>query len=170
MKKVAAKFEIISSDYEEDMTLDLSPEKLAMTLARGKALDVVKKVDDGIVIGIDTFVTFKNHVLGKPKDKKDAEKMLKLLSNKIQKVWSGIAIIDAKTKKELTDYDVSEVKFKQLSEKEIKEYVETGEGLDKAGSYAIQENGDKFVEYYKGSFSNMIGLPVEKLKKNLEKF
>jgi len=162
-------FTIVPSDYEEDMTLKLSPANLVKTLAYGKAADVAKKYKDGIVIGVDTIVVFKGKKLGKPKSKQEAYSALKSFSGKSQKVYSGVALIDCKSGDEIIDYDVSKVKFRKMSDMEIRKYIATGEPMDAAGSYKIQELGSVFVESVKGCYPNVMGLPVRKLYKGLTK-
>ena len=93
--------------------------------------------------------------------------MLMKLSGNYHSVFSGLAVIDMQKGKDLVGYDKTEVKFKDLSEKEINNYVDSGEPLDKAGAYGIQESGGAFVESVKGSFSNVVGLPKELLTKFL---
>jgi len=168
-QEMGLEFDIVPSDYEEDMTMKLSPEKLAMTLAYGKAADVAKKTKEGVVIGIDTFIVFNGEKLGKPKTKEKAFKLLKSFSGKKLKVISGLALIDCKTKKEIKDYDVSEVKLRKMSDEEINTYIATGEPLDKAGAFAIQGLGSIFIESIKGSYTNIVGFPVGCLYKNLKK-
>ena len=106
LRQIGLKFEIVPSNYEEDMTLKLLPNKLAMFLARGKAYDVAKRKKSGIVIGVDTFVVLNKEVIGKPHNKIKAKETLQKISNKTLKVYSGVAIIDAKTKKEIIDYEI----------------------------------------------------------------
>ncbi len=131
--------------------------------ALGKAKEVSVKHKDSIIIGCDTIVAFNNEFLGKPLTPDNAYVMLKKLSGNCHCVFSGLAVIDTQLPKELVGYDKTEVKFKVLSEKEIKDYVESGGPLDKAGAYGIQECGETFVESVKGSFSNVVGLPKELL-------
>jgi len=140
-----------------------------MALAYGKALDVAKRYKKGIVIGVDTIVVFKGKKLGKPKNDQDAFKMLKSFSNKSQKVYSGMALIDCKTGKTIKDYEVSKVKFRKMTDLEIKKYIQTGEPKDKAGAYAIQELASIFIERVNGCYSNIMGLPIQKLYQNLKK-
>jgi len=170
LQQIGLEFDIIPSKYEEDMTLKLSPRKLAMTLAKGKASEVANRVNKGIVIGVDTFITFGNKKIGKPKNRVDAKRILRTISGKTLKVYSGLAIIDAKSGKELVDYEVTKVKIRKLSKKEIDRYVATKEPLDKAGAFAIQGMGAIFVERIKGCYSNVIGLPLHLLTQNLLKF
>lgn len=168
-QEMGLEFEIVPSDYEEDMTMKLSPKNLAMTLAYGKALDVAKKFKEGVVIGIDTFIVFKGKKLGKPKSKEEAFNLLKSFSGKKLEVISGLALIDCKTKKEIKDYEISGVKLRKMSDEEIKIYIGTGEPMDKAGAFAIQGLGSIFIEDIQGSYTNIVGFPVSCLYKNLKK-
>lgn len=168
LKQIGLDFKIIPSNYEEDMTLKMSPAKLVKFLARSKSLEVANRTKKGIVIGVDTFVVYKNKKFGKPKNKKDAKEMLRKISNKKVKIYSGISIINAKTKKELLDYEVTKVKIKRLSETEINKYINSKEPMDKAGAFAIQGLGAIFITSIKGCYSNAIGLPLHKLKILLE--
>ena len=145
----------------------LDPEALVCHNALGKAKEVAEKYKDSIIIGCDTIVTFNNEILGKPLTPDNAHVMLMKLSGNYHSVFSGLAVIDTQKNRELVGYDKTEVKFKDLSEKEINDYVESGEPLDKAGAYGIQECGGAFVESIKGSFSNVVGLPKELLAKFL---
>jgi len=169
LEQIGLQFEIIPSGYEEDMSLDLSNEELAKTLAYNKAKDVVDKVENGVVIGSDTFIVFSGKRIGKPRDEKDAKEILQMISGQTVTIYSGLAIINKQNKKEITDFEITDVKIKELTEKEIKEYIETGEPLDKAGAFAIQGRGAIFIEKINGCFSNVIGLPLYKLYTNLLK-
>jgi len=161
--------EVIPSDYEEDMKMNLSPKELAKVLAYGKAKDVSDKLKDGIVIGVDTFLVYKGNKIGKPHTKENAYKMLKMFSGKTIEVYSGVALINAKTKEEIKDYEVSKFKFKDLSDKEIKDYIATGEPLDKAGAIAIQGLGSIFIREVHGCYANIVGFPIHNIYKNLQK-
>ena len=160
---------MVPSDFEEDMSQKLSNKDLVMTLALGKAKAVADKFKKGIVIGADTFVVYGGKRIGKPKDKNDARKMLRLLSGKTMKIYSGLAVIDVQNKKELLDCEVALVKMSKLSNKEIDDYIKTGEPLDKAGAFAVQGIGDVFIEKISGCYSSVVGLPLRSLYKNLKK-
>jgi septum formation protein len=140
-----------------------------MTLAYGKAQDVAKKRTEGIVLGIDTFISFKGEKLGKPHTKEKAFKLLKKFSGKKLQVYSGVALIDCKTKKEIRDYEVSEVYFRKISDEEINNYIKTGEPLDKAGAFAIQGLGSIFIKKVNGCYANIVGFPITNIYKNLSK-
>ncbi|MBT5022324.1 septum formation inhibitor Maf [Candidatus Woesearchaeota archaeon] len=170
LQQIGLEFKIVPSNYEEDMTLDLLPHKLAMVLARGKAVDVADRLKSGIVIGVDTFIVLGKHRIGKPHTADVAKKTLRKISGKVLKIYSGVAIIDASTGKELVDYELTKVKMRKMSKKDIEQYVATGEPLDKAGAFAIQGRGAVFVEKLEGCNSNVIGLPLHKLVQMLNKF
>ena len=169
LQQIGLKFEIVPSKYEEDMTLKLPPHELAMVLARGKAFEVAERIKSGIIIGVDTFVVLGKKVIGKPHNKVKAKETLKKISNKTLKVYSGVAIIDAKTKKEIIDYEISKVKIRKISSLEIKKYIDTKEPLDKAGAFGMQGLGAIFVAKIDGCYSNVVGLPLHNLTKNLAK-
>lgn len=168
-QQMGLEFEIVPSDYEEDMTLDLAPEELAKTLAYGKATDIAKKNSEGIVLGIDTFISFEGKKLGKPKTEEKARELLKNFSGKELLVYSGVAIIDCATKNEIRDFEVSKVKFRDLTDLEIDLYIKTGEPLDKAGAFAIQGLGSVFIEKIDGCYANIVGFPIANIYKNLQK-
>jgi len=153
-------------EFKEKLS-GLDPEALVCHNALGKAKEVAEKYKDSIIIGCDTIVTFNNEILGKPLTPDNARVMLMKLRGNYHNVFSGLAVIDMQKNRELVGYDKTEVKFKDLSEREINEYVESGEPLDKAGAYGIQECGGVFVESIKGSLSNVVGLPKELLTKFL---
>lgn len=140
-------------------------------LAISKAKEVFKKVEKDyeelIVIGGDTVVFFNGKILGKPKDEEDAYNMLKKLQNNVNYVYSGLAVIIKKDGKviEKNDYTKTAVYIKKMTDNEIKEYIETKEPLDKAGSYAIQGIGRKFIDKIEGSYNSVVGLDTEKLVK-----
>jgi septum formation protein len=168
-QQMGLEFEIVPSDYEEDMSIDLGPADLAMTLAYGKAKDVANKNENGIVLGIDTFISFNGQKLGKPKTEEKARELLKSFSGKELQVYSGVALIDCETKEEIKDFEVSEVKFRELSNDEIEQYIKTGEPLDKAGAFAIQGLGGIFIEKINGCYANIVGFPISNIYKNLAK-
>lgn len=168
-QQMGLEFEIIGSDYEEDMTMDLSAEDLVKTLSYGKAKDVADRVKRDIVLGIDTFVYFDGKKIGKPKTEEKAIEILKILSGKTIQVLSGVVLIDCDFNKEIIDFEVSEVKIREISDDEIIKYVKTGEPLDKAGAFAIQGLGSVFVEKINGCYSNIIGFPIANIYKNLKK-
>ena len=160
-------FKIEESNYMEDMTEKIPAQKLVQKLALGKAMDVAKKHKNAIIIGADSFVVLGKEFLGKPHTPQKAEEMLKKISGKKHQLITGIAIIDTKKNKIITDYEITEVWFKKLTVKEIEEYIKTGEPLDKAGGYAIQKLGCLFIRKINGGYTNVVGLPINKIYEHL---
>lgn len=166
LARLTEEFNIIISDFDESKVIfngDCS--KYVMDLAEGKAGFVAKNLNyDALIIGCDTVVTYNGEVLGKPKNEDDAFEMLNRLSGKVHKVYSGIAVIDTKKGRVTRDYACTEVKFSSITDEEILKYISSGEPMDKAGAYGIQGFGGVFVEWIKGDFYNVVGLPINKLK------
>ena len=167
---VGIDFEIDPSNYEEDMTLPMYPHDLVMHLSHGKAADVAARHTGGLILGADSIVVYGDQRLGKPYTSERAIEMLKMLSGKQHQVVTGFTLIDLDNDKTISKAVSTEVFFKDLSDQEIEEYVATGEPLEKAGAYAIQQNGKKFVDKIEGSETNIAGLPVEELMKTLKEF
>ncbi len=168
MDVLGLNFEIKVSDCEENIDVSHNVHDIVMSLSLQKAQSVAKITDEScIVIGADTVVSYGNEILGKPKDADDAIRTLKLLSGKTHSVYTGFTIIDTSDNKTVTDYEKTDVKFKELTEKEIIDYVNTNDPLDKAGSYSIQGIASSFVEKLDGDYNNVVGLPIYKLSKYL---
>lgn len=164
LEQIGLEFRIVTSNVREDIEYKNNPGQFVEKLALMKAQDVARKLSPGpLVIGADTIVLGDNGILGKPKDKSEAFTMLEMLSDKVHKVLTGIAIVDAAGKISLVSHEVTEVKFRAISGDEIEAYVNTGEPMDKAGGYGIQGKGALFVEKINGCYFNVVGLPVSKL-------
>lgn len=170
LRKERIEFEILIPDNIEKDELFGDPVSHVLELSRKKAESVAKKVENGLVLGADTIVVLDDKILGKPKDKKEAKSILKSLSGRYHKVYTGITLIHKKSGKTESDYGCTKVKFNQLKKEDILKYIATGEPLDKAGAYGIQGMGSFLVENIEGDLDNVIGLPLKKLKKLLEKF
>jgi septum formation protein len=170
LKQIGLRFQIDVSEIDERQFKKLAPESLVKKLSQEKAKKVAKRHDGAIIIAADTLVVLGSEIIGKPKDKKDAIKMLKKLSGKVHTVITGFTVFDPGLKKEVTEMVKSRVKFKKMSDEEIETYVKTKEPLDKAGGYGIQDKGAVFIEKVEGDFFNVVGLPVFSLCKELQKF
>lgn len=168
LEQIGLVFEIVVSDYEEKPDHSLPPHKIVQQLSLGKAKSVAQHHKEAIIIGADTIVTFDGKVIGKPKDKADAIKTLRLLSNNTHVIITGLSIIDATSGKCITKSVKTSVKMKKLTEHEIQRYTETKEPLDKAGSYGIQEKGAVLIERISGDYSNVVGLPIPALVRSLK--
>jgi septum formation protein len=167
--KIIKKFAVIPPGFDESGVNIRDPVRRAILSATGKALSVAKNVKDSLVIGGDTVVSLGEELFGKPRDEKDAYRILSRLSGTEHTVVSAVAVVNTTTDKVLSDYDSTRVKLKKISDDEILAYISTGEGMDKAGAYAIQEEGDKFIEYIQGDYQTVVGLPLKKLKRILKK-
>jgi septum formation protein len=172
LNQIGLKFEVVPSNYEEDMSLNMSPRKLAEFLSLHKALEVAsrKKRIDGVVIAADTFVVYKNHRLGKPHTEAKALETLRMLNGKVHSVITGFTIIDLKTDKRVTKSAETKLYFRKLSDKQLKRYISYGETLDKAGAYAIQGLGAILIKKIIGDYYNVVGLPLADLLDELKKF
>ncbi|MDD3119840.1 MAG: Maf family protein [Candidatus Gracilibacteria bacterium] len=170
LKNLGLEFEIIPSHYDEDMSLDLEPLELAKYLSFGKAQDVASRIDDGVIIGADTFVIINGKILGKPGNNENARKMLKEINGKRISVISGYTIIDIKNNKKISNSREDFVYIKNMTQEEINNYVKTGEPLDKAGAFAIQGFGALIVEKIEGNYHSIIGLPLFSLFEDLKDF
>ena len=169
LEQIGLKFEIKESEYEEDMQANKDPIELAKFLAFKKAEEVAKNYDDSIVIGADCFIIYQGKSVGKPKNKAEAKEMLKQFSGKEHKVVTGFAIVDTKTDKVIKDCGEAKVKFKELNDKEINDYIATGEPLDKAGAYGIHNRGAVLIESISGDYYSVVGLPLNKIYLALQK-
>ena len=170
LQRFVRKFEIILGYAEEFQPEHLSPREACMLNAYRKARAVAKQFPDALVIGADTEVCLGRRVFGKPKDRADAERMLFELEGKEHKVITGVCLIHLRRHRQRTFAVTTCVTFKSLGADDIAEYLDKINPLDKAGAYAIQEHGELIVRKTEGSVSNVVGLPVERLKKELEKF
>ena len=163
-------FDIDIGDFEEDMTQAVPPQKLAQKLALGKALSVVSRHPDALVIGADTFLYIDGTVLGKPHTAEKAREMLQVLNGKSHLVFTGYAIVDTRSGERFTGVSESTVWFRHVSPDEIEQYIETGEPLDRAGGYAIQGGGAAFVERIEGDYWGIVGLPLCAVVQKLQEF
>jgi len=161
LKEVIADFEVIPSSGEEIFHPDLTPRENAITVACAKAQAVAKDHPNHFIIGADTIVVLNDEIIGKPKDTDDARNILKRLSGKRHQVITGVVVVHSTL---LKDAGVSEVNIRILNDDEIARYVATGEPMDKAGAYAIQGKGAFMVDSYSGSYSNIVGLPLNIIK------
>ncbi|MDI3534243.1 MAG: nucleoside triphosphate pyrophosphatase [Thermosediminibacterales bacterium] len=170
LERMGLRFEVIPSSIEEkEFNYNMPPEMLACKLALLKSEQVAKQQKNSLVIGADTIVV-QDKVFGKPENKKDAYWMLKSLTGKPHQVITGLAVIDSETGDKKVEYEKTVVYMRQISDEEIKAYINTGEPMDKAGAYGIQGLGGLFVEKIDGCFFNVVGLPVSKLYTILKNF
>lgn len=162
LENIGLKFDIVVSSADESrIDRSIPPEMLVKELAMLKAAESAKYAKNGTyVIGADTVVVFEGKILEKPKDSLDAENMLKMLSGKEHDVYTGVCIFRTDDAYAVCRYEKTVVKFKKLSEETVKNYVKTGEPMDKAGAYGIQGKGALLVKGIEGDYFNVVGLPV----------
>ncbi len=168
LKTVVNDFGIITTDIDEEKSYILPPLEAVIDIAKRKGLEARKEHPNDIIISADTIVVLDNQIIGKPKDKQDAERILKLLSGKTHQVITAYYIFN---KKEIIHrYVISDVTFNKLSDDLIKRYVQSGSPLDKAGAYGVQDN-DKYpiISRVIGSVDNVIGFPIKEIKEDLDK-
>jgi len=161
-------FEVCTPDVDENVPGHARD--IVRTLAVRKGRAAAKAYTDGVIIASDTLVSLEGEPLGKPADEADAYRMLRLLSGREHEVFTGVCIIDAATGREESAVDRTGVRFRELSDDEINQYIATGEPMDKAGAYAIQGGAGVFVSRLNGSFENVVGFPVQVVRELLAHF
>ena len=162
-------FKVMTDNSPEEVIMGEKPEETVKRLAKQKAENVAGEItDDAVVIAADTMVALDGQVLGKPCDEKEAYNMLKMLSGNTHQVYTGVAVIDTKSGKIINEYETTGVKFRTLLDDEIKAYIKSGEPMDKAGAYGIQELGALFIQGIEGDYFNVVGLPLCRLGRILK--
>lgn len=166
LELVGVPFETVVSNVHEDAP-PLDPSGRVLLLSRRKAEDVASRLGGGLVLGADTVVVVDGEVLGKPRHAQDAREMLCRLAGRDHEVFTGLTLIDAREGRSLSDFEVTLVRMRPLSQRETDWYVSTGEPMDKAGAYGIQGRGAVLIERIQGCFYNVVGLPLAKLTRML---
>ncbi|MFB3896401.1 MAG: nucleoside triphosphate pyrophosphatase [bacterium] len=170
LTQIGLKYRIVPSHIDESKYTNSNPIRTARQLAIAKAKVVAQKYRTGIIIGADTIVVIDRQILGKPKDKHDARKLLSILSGRTHRVITGLAVLDVKSNRIKLGHSITYVTFRKLAQKEIDEYIATGDPFDKAGSYGIQGKGALFVDRITGDYFNVVGLPLVLLSRLLKPF
>lgn len=169
LKILKLKFRSISVDVDESLIENEIPIDTVLRLSKIKLNKAKEKVKSGIIITADTIVVLDGIIINKPKDEKDAERILKKLSGRTHLVYTGFAIYNNFNNKSIFDYETTEVTFRKLEHKEILDYIKSGSPMDKAGAYGIQDDfGAVFIEKIHGCYYNVVGLPLHKLYKRLK--
>lgn len=164
------KFDVVTSEAAELEHEHLTVPELCQLNAYRKARAVAKRHPDAVVLGADTLVYLGTRAFGKPASKHAAEAMLKSLQGRTHRVATGVCLVHLRAHRAYTFVDITEVRFKRLNAAAIQDYLERVNPLDKAGGYAIQEHGERIVKGIVGSRSNVVGLPVERLEIELNRF
>lgn len=165
LKNLIETFDIIPSDADEAMPDGISPADCAAEIARRKVFDIKARFPESVIIGADTIVVLDNKILGKPRDAEDAFNMLSALSGNTHTVYTGLTVSFGDTT--IVAAEATKVTFRTLTPDMIRRYIATGEPMDKAGAYGIQDKGALLVEKIDGDYFNVVGLPVCRLSKIL---
>jgi septum formation protein len=153
-------FTVETPDIDESELPREAPAEYVQRLSRDKAATIAARHDEGVIVAADTTVAFKGRIIGKPRDEAEAREMLQALQGEQHRVLTGVTVQDAATGKAITDLCESKVRLRAMSEAEIEAYVESGDPLDKAAAYAIQNVEFAPVEVVVGCPANVMGLPL----------
>lgn len=170
LKQMGLEFKVVPSEAEEDHILRTDFEDLVQRNALNKGRLVAQKYPNALVISADTIVVCDNVIMGKPQNEEDAFRMLQALSGRTHRVYTGVGLFRERYEQQLLEAVCTKVRFRALSEEEIRAYIDTGEPFDKAGGYGIQGQGAMLVESIDGCYYNVVGLPVAKLFVMLKTF
>jgi 23S rRNA (uracil1939-C5)-methyltransferase len=170
LKKALRSFRVVPSGFDESTLEEEDPVRFAVAAAVAKAREVGGRFPGSLVIGADTIVSVDGEIFGKPQDREDARGMLRRLSGRDQLVITGVALYRKSEERLLAGHETTRVRFKALSDAEIDAYLDTGDHIDKAGSYAVQEIGDAFVDEMEGDYDNVVGFPVAKFRALFDEF
>jgi len=160
-------FKVLPAAVDEVSHDHLSPLEVCQLNAHRKARAVAKKIPDALVLGADTLVFLDNEILGKPRNLADAKNMLSRLQGRMHQVVTGVCLMHLRAHREKIFAVSTDVLFHPLSARQIRDYLGKSNPLDKAGAYAIQQGGENIISETSGSFSNVVGLPIEKLREEL---
>ena len=161
-------FQVISADVPEDQIAGELAQDMAMRLSLEKASALAERLTDGLIIGADSTVVLDGEVLGKPADADDAWRMLRRLSGTQHQVMTGLSVVNAATGDSQTDWMASDIKLRTLSEAEMDASIRSGTPFDKAGAYAVQDRDLRPAKWWKGCYSNIVGLPLCRLLEMLQ--
>ncbi len=168
LKQLNLKFKTVDLHFHEKINAGEDPVFIVKRLSIEKLNNALLKIKRGIIITADTIVVIDNHILGKPKNKVDAKRILKKLSGRTHFVYTGFTIYNSSNNKIITDFEKTLVTFRNLEDSEIDEYISTGSPMDKAGAYGIQDDfGAVFIEKINGCYYNVVGLPLAKVYHSL---
>ncbi len=164
LRQLGLEFQVMPSDIPELQGGSLSAGEVAQINAYRKARGISKKLPDAVVVGVDTVVAADNQIFGKPATIREAEQMLLALQGREHQVVTGVCLIHLRGHRQKVFFEQTDVTFRRLTLKQIRHYHSQTNPLDKAGGYGIQDQGDVLVEAISGSFTNVIGLPLERFQ------
>jgi len=163
-------FENLSPNVDEKADVDLTARELTLRNAIRKGIWVARQHRDKVVLAADTLVVLEDSIIGKPRDLADAAQILRRLSGRVHEVCSAVFICHLATARSTTFDEISRVRFRRLSQSKIDDYLHKINPLDKAGAYAAQGHGSEIIEGIEGSYTNVVGLPMEKTTAALAQF
>ncbi len=155
-------------DDPSALPANLQPADFAEALSIQKANAVAQKLNDGLLLSGDTVAALGNEIFGKATDREDAERILRAVTAVTHQVITALTLLDAKTGRTMTRHATTAITMRELTDSEMSDYLSTNAWEGKAGAYGIQDHGDAFVEKIEGSFTNVVGLPIELLKEMLD--
>ncbi len=170
LRQLGLEFTVAPADFDEEGVSAASPDRLVRSLAHGKASAVAASHPNEVVLGADTVVVLDEEVLGKPGSKEEAMEMLSRLRGRTHRVYTGIALVCAKSNQEEVAHEATEVTMGAFAQETLARYVASGEPMDKAGAYGIQGLGSILVERISGCYFNVVGLPLYRLGQMLASF
>ena len=168
LKLFDVRFRVLPGEAQEVAHEHLSPLEVCQLNAHRKARAVAKKIPDALVLGADTLVFLDGEIMGKPRNLADARRMLARLQGRMHQVVTGVCLMHLRAHRERIFAVSTDVLFHPLDRRRIRDYLAGINPLDKAGAYAVQESGEKIISEISGSYSNVVGLPVEQLRKELD--
>ncbi len=170
LAKAGYEFEVVTADTEETSSRHLTPREITLWNARRKALAVCSRCRNDVVLGADTIVALNGEPIGKPKNVDVAMETLRKLSGRAHEVYSAVFVCDAAQRTQASFVEASRVHFRRLTDKQIREYLSRINPLDKAGAYAAQGHGTEIIAEIRGSYTNVVGLPMDETLEALALF
>jgi septum formation protein len=170
LRRIVPAFRIVPSRADETSVRETDPARFAVAAALLKAREVGERNPASLALAADTVVSLDGEIFGKPADREEARVTLKKLSGSRHRVVTGVALYRKEEGRSLTGYEESQVRFRSLDDRAIESYLDTEDHVDKAGSYAIQEVNDAFVEELVGDYDNVVGLPLRLVREMLGRF
>lgn len=170
LTEMGYQFGVIVPGVDETLLPDAEAADEAERIAVAKAREVARRAPPAVILAADTLCALDGEVIGKPADREDARCILRRLSGTRHHVITGLCVLDPRTGRAVSESVATAVVMKPMTDAQIRDYVDSGESDGKAGAYAIQETGDRYVERIEGSFDNVVGLPTERLAVLLREF
>ena len=171
LRKWGYEFDVVEPGVNEITESKFNPNKTARHNARRKAQAAAKRITnpDAVIVAADTLTVLEKKLIGKPADEADAERILSELSGTRHSVITALCAIDMRTRRTIVDDDEAFIRMRKLTPQEIRDYVKSGEAMGKAGAYAVQETGDKFIRKIRGNFDTVVGFPRDVFEKMMHR-